>query len=221
MSETSDRGADDRPDPVDARPEHPPQKAVPDEAAPSEAVTQLTAFLSAAADGDAAARARAWRDAQAELRRIAKALLSREGQRGDLQTTVLIQEAYLRLDGGAKSVKWESRRQFFASAGKAMHRFLVDQGRKRGRRKRGGGRKAEELTDIADVFHDPDLAIDLDEALRRLAELDPDDAEIARLRSFCGLTNDQIAEALDCSARKIDLDWRRIRAQLMRWLSSE
>lgn len=191
----------------------------PSDPAPPDAITQLTTFLAAGADGDTAARERAWRAAQAELRRIAKALLRRESHCENLQTTVLVQEAYLRLVGNSRAVRWDNRRHFFSSAGKAMRRFLVEESRRRGTRKRGGGWRAGTFKDIAGVLGNPDAALDLDGALAKLEIQEVRKAQIVELLFFCELTIDETAEVLGCSPRQIDVEWRFIRVLLRQWLS--
>lgn len=190
--------------------------------------TEITTLLSAVGRGDSAAADRLWRLVYDELHRVARARMAREGRRGDLQTTVLVQEAYLRLmehdhDGAALPV---NRRHFFAAAANAMRQFLVDDARKRGRQKRGGGRTPAGIGEAvgageaaAALDADPAETLALDEALSRLRARDARKAEIVQLRYFAGLTIDETADVLEISPRQVDKEWRFARAWLHRELS--
>jgi RNA polymerase sigma factor (TIGR02999 family) len=134
-----------------------------------------------------------------------------------LQTTALVNEAFLRLLGGPPVV-WESRTHFFAVASTAMRRILVDYARNRDADKRGGEWQRVDLEEPAVVGRD-DLAqvIAIDQALTRLASFDPRQARIVELRFFVGLTEEEIAEQLQLSPRTVKRDWRVARA----WLQAE
>lgn len=190
--------------------------------------TQVTLLLSAAAGGDASAAERLMRVVYDELHQLAKAQLAHERRRGDLQTTVLVQEVYLRLlagkvghgnggNSGNGSVTPENRRQFFACAANSMRQFLVDHARKRDRLKRGGGRAAAEWNDDAvAVEFDADEVIAVDDALEKLAKLDPQAVELVKLRYFAGLSIDETAEVLGVSPRQVDKMWQYARSWLKR-----
>lgn len=192
--------------------------------------TQITALLAAVSDGDSAAAEQLWRLVYDELRRLAHARLACEGRRGDLQTTVLVQEAYLRLMGSRNgaangctgSDTPANRRYFFVAAANAMRQFLVDDARKRCRLKRGGGQQPVALGEVAATTncHPADI-LALDEALTRLRTLDERKAEIVQLRYFAGLTVDQTAEVLGISPRLVDKEWRFARAWLHRELCGD
>jgi RNA polymerase sigma factor (TIGR02999 family) len=153
--------------------------------------------------------------------------MAREGRRGDLQTTVLVQEAYLRLMGGDGAAVPANRRHFFAAAANAMRQFLVDDARKRGRHKRGGGRaRVDTRSSAANLGEtaaapdtDPAEVLALDEALPKLRAHDERKAEIVQLRYFAGLSVDETAEVLGLSARLVDKEWRFAKAWLHRELS--
>lgn len=182
--------------------------------------SQITFLLRAAADGDAAAAERLWQVVYDELHRVAKARMAQQGRRGDLQTTVLVQEAYLRLVGHDGASLPANRRHFFAAAANAMRCFLVDDARRRGRLKRGGGRQPGEFGGTAAALDaDPAATLAIDEALSKLQAQDERKAQIVQLRYYCGLTIDETAEVLGVSPRQIDSEWRFAKAWLHRELS--
>lgn len=152
-----------------------------------------------------------------ELRRIAAARLKSERPDHTLQATALVNEAYIKLVDQTR-VHWQNRAQFFAVAARAMRRILIDYARNRGRQKRGGGRIPVTLDD-ADSGPGADGRLDelleLDEALRRLAEIESRQARVVEMRFFAGATMEEIANTLDISAATADRDWRSARA----WLS--
>jgi RNA polymerase sigma-70 factor, ECF subfamily len=152
-----------------------------------------------------------------ELRRLAHHYM--EGQRPDhtLQTTALVNEAYLRL-AGRKRPNFADRSHFLAVAAKAMRQILVDHAKACQRQKRGGGASKVELDEAALVFPERTSAVlDLNEALEKLATLDSRKAEVVELRYFGGLTQDEIAEVLKISTVTVRRDWVFARA----WLYSE
>jgi RNA polymerase sigma factor (TIGR02999 family) len=182
--------------------------------------TQITSLLCAVGNGDAGAAEQLWRVVYDELHRVAKARMAHE-RRGDVQTTILVQEAYLRLvgtDGDGANIP-ANRRHFFAAAANAMRCFLVDDARRKGRQKRGGGRASVELWEAAAALEsDPAEVLALDEALAKLREYDPRKAEIVQLRYFAGLSTDETAEVLGLSPRQVDKEWRFAKAWLHRLL---
>ena len=181
--------------------------------------TQITSLLSAVSNGDAGAAERLWRAVYDELHGIAHARMACEGRHGDLQTTVLVQEAYLRLVGSEGAAIPANRRHFFAAAANAMRQFLVDDARKRGRQKRGAGQRPAELSEEpATIDCDPAEILSLDEALTRLRALSERKAEIVQLRYFAGLSVDETAEVLGISPRQVDKAWRFAKAWLHREL---
>lgn len=149
-----------------------------------------------------------------ELRRQAAGYLRRERSDHTLQTTALINEAYLRLAG--QNTQWQSRAHFFAIAAESMRRILVDYARNRNRDKRGGGAVKIELNE-AMVSAANEQAVDieaLDQALSRLAEFDQRQARIIELRYFAGLSEKETAEVLGISPSTVRLDWKMARAWL-------
>lgn len=155
-----------------------------------------------------------------ELHKQARRYLRRERQGHTLQTTALINEAYIKLIG-QNNVEWESRDHFFAIAAKMMRRILVDHARTKHREKRGGNDVKLPLDDaihIAVDERDVDL-IALDEALNRLEKLDEQQARIVELRYFSGLSLEQTAEALKISRATTARDWAMAKAWLHRELT--
>ncbi len=156
-----------------------------------------------------------------ELRRIASTKLKRERVGITLQTTALVHEAYLKLQGtGQDRIEWADQEHFMRAASLAMRRILVDHARWRKRAKRDGG-KQQPWADGIDVaipsLDLPDYLLDLDSALEKLATIDPTAAEIVQLRYFAGMTNAQAAETLGISPRSADRYWAFARA----WLFDE
>src|SRR5689334_14481974 len=124
-----------------------------------------------------------------ELRKLAAAQLANEQPGQTLQPTALVHEAYLRLVGGANPGQWNSRGHFFAAAAVAIRRILIDHARRKRSQKRGGGFLRRELEDLPLTLPEPqeDL-LALDAALRKLAAVQPQAAELVQLRYFAGLT---------------------------------
>ena len=180
---------------------------------------QITLLLGAAAQGDTAARDRLWSTVYDEIHRLARIQLGREGPGCSLQTTSLVNEAYLRLIGDGQ-VEWASRRHFFGAAARAMRRILVDDAYRRGRLKRGGDRMREPLLDEPPASgDDPIRLLAISEALEKLEQADPARAEVVMMRYFAGLSIDETAAALNVSPRTVDAGWRFARAWLRRELS--
>jgi RNA polymerase sigma factor (TIGR02999 family) len=155
-----------------------------------------------------------------ELRRMAARQLRSERSDHTLQPTALVHEAYGRLIGA--DITWNDRAHFFAVAARTMRRVLVDHARAVNRDKRGGGIVRVTLDENAAVSAtDPSDVLALDEALERLALMDPRKAEVVQLHFFGGLTYDEIAEALGISAATVDRDLRMARAWLFHALGGE
>jgi len=156
-----------------------------------------------------------------ELKRIAAAYLAREAHAQTLQTTALVNEAYLRLVG-VRSDRWESRTQFFALAAQIMRRILVDHARAQLGPKRGGGMQHLPLDSALPVTGDvPHRLIGLDDALTSLERLDPRKGKIVELRIFAGLSNTEIADVLEVSERTVMRDWQFAKAWLGRELDQD
>lgn len=168
---------------------------------------------------------RATQDAEAlltelydELRRLAHQRLQREAGNPSMQATELVHEAYMRMLGpeGRGRTGWNGRGHFFSAAAQAMRRILVDRARARGAVKRGGDRKRLEL-DLTSITLDevPVEVVELDEALRKLAELDPLRAELVSLRFFGGLSQREAAAILGLPITTADRHWAFARAWLL------
>jgi len=153
-----------------------------------------------------------------ELRRLAAEKLAHERPNQTLQATALVHEAYLRLADVEKVQHWNSRGHFFAAAAEAMRRILIENARGKAREKRGGGWRRvdfEELDVTTSVT--PDQLVALDDALVRLAALDPLAGELVKLRYFAGLALDQAAAVLGVSTATAYRHWAYARA----WLHSD
>lgn len=151
----------------------------------------------------------------ARLRDIAEEQLRREGPGHTLQPTALVNEAYLRLAG--QHTEWRGRSHFYAIAAQAMRRVLIDHARSRDSVKRGGGRRPIALSGAEPAA--PQSEVDLlalDEALERLARVDPDTARIVEMRFFGGMETDAIVEATGIPERTVRRHWVYAKAWLAR-----
>jgi len=182
-------------------------------AAPDE-VTQLLANWS---QGDHAAFARLTPLIYEELRRLARHYMERQSPGHTLQTTALVNEAYLRL-ADQRQPNFAHRSHFFAVAAKAMRQILVDHARASLRLKRGAGADKVELDEAALISPEqPTAILDLDDALERLGTVDSRAARGVELRYFGGLNQDEIAEVLKVSTMTVQRDWVFAKA----WLYAE
>ncbi|MFL6466605.1 MAG: sigma-70 family RNA polymerase sigma factor [Pyrinomonadaceae bacterium] len=155
-----------------------------------------------------------------ELKKIARNFMRGQRVGHTLQTTGLVNEAFVRLVDSNR-VNWQDRSHFFAISAQLMRRVLVDIARRKNSAKRGGERVQVSLAD--DVKAAPQRETDvvaLDEALERLAQLNPRHSRIVELKYFGGLTEDEIAETLNISVRTVRRDWNLARAWLFRELRS-
>jgi RNA polymerase sigma factor (TIGR02999 family) len=177
-------------------------------------VNEITHILSAMEQGDPNAAAQLWPLVYEELRGIARAQMAREPPGQTLDATALVHEAYLRL-GGDEGQAFANRRHFFAAAAQAMRRILVENVRRKGRDKHGGGRRREHADLDSLLAGGPaEELLALHEALERLAAHDPLKARLVELRFFAGLTLEQAAECLNISGSTADRSWRYARAWL-------
>jgi RNA polymerase sigma-70 factor (ECF subfamily) len=156
-----------------------------------------------------------------ELRRLAGYYMSRERPDHTLQPTALLHEAYLRLID-QRRVDWKNRAQFFGLAANMMRRVLVNHARDRAAGKRGGGAAKVTVSLAAGVFEQPDIdVIAVDEALEKLAELDPRKSRIVEFKFFSGLTTQEIAEVLGISTATVEREWTFARAWLYNALTGQ
>ena len=175
---------------------------------------QLTEYLIAWSEGDQGALAQLVPLVYSDLRRIAERHMRREPETHTLQTTALVNEAYLRL-AKARSLNWQNRAHFFAVAAQVMRHILVDMARGRNRERRGGGAKPLSLQE--ELIFSPERAtqvLALDDALIDLAKMDERKSRVVEMRFFAGLGVDEIAEVLKISPDTVTREWKRARAWL-------
>jgi RNA polymerase sigma factor (TIGR02999 family) len=155
-----------------------------------------------------------------ELRAIAHRRLAARGPGGTLSTTALVHEAYLKLVDQSRA-GWQDLAHFRALASLAMRHVLVDRARERSALKRGGGRRQITLDDEVMALEDQaEMLLQLDDALERLATVDPRLAQVVDCRFFGGLTEQETAEALGLTTRTVQRDWVKARVLLRRLLES-
>jgi RNA polymerase sigma factor (TIGR02999 family) len=182
---------------------------------------EVTQLLLAWGQGDQAAFEKLVPLVHKELRRLAHHYMAGERRQLTLQTTALVNEAYLRLID-SRQVQWQNRAQFFAISAQLMRRVMVDFARSRAAHKRGGEGHPVSLEEVAEVSQP--LGADfvaLDEALNALAAFDPRKSKIVELRFFGGLSVEETAVALKLSARTVKREWGVARAWLHRELTKK
>ncbi len=182
-------------------------------------VQEITDLLLAWGKGDQLALEKLMPLVYDELRRLARHYMNRQRPGHTLQTTALVNEAYLRLID-SRQVQWQNRAHFFAVSAQLMRRILVDFARARTNLKRGGGAQQVSFDQALEVSAErgADL-IALDDALKSLAAMNPRQSQIVELRYFGGLSEEETAEALKVSVRTVRRDWSLARAWLYRELS--
>ena len=168
---------------------------------------EISSLLHAWCDGDRSALEKLMPLVYEELHRLAHHYLLMERRGHTMQTTVLVNEAFLRLVK-SRQIEWQDRRHFFAISANLMRRILVDMARARGSRKRGGGVPQVSLDPDLHLVsrRDPDL-VRLDDALNMLSRFDPRKAKVVELRFFGGLSERETAEVLDVSVNTVKRDW--------------
>jgi len=181
----------------------------------------VTQLLRAWGDGDAGAFEQLVPLVYGELHRLARRYMAQERPGHTLQTTALVNEAYLRLVDSTHA-SWQNRTQFFAICAQVMRRILVDWARARQAAKRGGEAHPLELEEALVVSDKPgENLVALDDALRELAALDPRKSRVVELRFFGGLSVEESAEVLDVSVETVMRDWKFAKTWLRRELSKE
>ena len=186
-------------------------------------MSDVTRILSEIESGDPSAAEQLLPLVYEELRKLATTRLAQEKPGQTLQATALVHEAYLRLvgsepGGGPDAVSWNSRGHFFGAAAEAMRRIVVEHARYKGRLKRGGQRQRVDLDSNCSIQEPPSLdLVALDDALTRLAAIEPAKAALVKLRFFAGLTMPQSAVALGVSLATAERYWTFAKA----WLYSE
>jgi RNA polymerase sigma factor (TIGR02999 family) len=182
---------------------------------------QVTALLLAWTDGDRAALEQLIPLVHAELLKIARRYMAREKAGHTLQSTALVNEAYLRMVD-MQRVAWQNRAHFFAVAAQVMRHILVDLARSKNFQKRGRGIPIVPLEEARDVASTPVYdVLGLNSALERLTRIDPRRGQVVELRIFGGLTIDETAAALNISADTVTRDWSLAKAWLARELAGE
>jgi RNA polymerase sigma factor (TIGR02999 family) len=180
---------------------------------------EITQLLAAWREGNQAALDELYPLVYDELHRLARRYMSRERKGHTLQTTALINEAYVRLVD-QRNVQWANRSHFFAISAQIMRRILIDHARRHSYAKRGGGARQVSLDETATMAQgDFSEFLRLDEALKSLAQLDPRRSQVVELRYFGGLNNEEIAGVLNISENTVIRDWNMARAWLYRQLS--
>jgi RNA polymerase sigma factor (TIGR02999 family) len=187
------------------------------EAAPDRPFAEVTLLLSRLKAGDRSALDRLMPLVHDELRRLAGAHMRRERADHTLQATALAHEAYMRMVD-LDRIDWRDRAHFFAVAAGVMRRILIDHARKRRAARRGGGAPHVPLEEGLRLADDrPEELVDLDEALDRLAAMDPRQARIVEMRFFGGLSVEETGAVLGISPRTVKREWAVARA----WLKAE
>ena len=177
---------------------------------------EITQLLSAWSNGDQKALDKLMPLVYEELHRLAARYMRRENPGHTLQTSALVNEAYIKLIG-QKNVQWQNRAHFFGIAAQLMRRILVDHARTHGALKRGAGASRLPLDETAIVALDRSTDfILIDDALRNLARIDPSKSRIVEMRFFGGLTTEEIAEVEKVSPSTIEREWRKAKAWLYR-----
>jgi len=185
-------------------------------------MNEVTRILSIVEQGDPSAAEQLLPLVYDELRKLAAQKLAQEKPGQTLEATALVHEAYIRLVGDDKAHDWNSRGHFFAAAAEAMRRILVENARRKGRLKRGGDLRRQDIQ-----IHEPAIegpatdVLAIDEALEQLAREHPAKAELVKLRYFAGLTLPEAASALGISPATADRHWKFARAWLSRRLRQD
>jgi RNA polymerase sigma factor (TIGR02999 family) len=180
-------------------------------------MTSVTHILQAVERGEGQAAEQLLPLVYTELRRLAAHKMAGENPGQTLQPTALVHEAWLKLVG-QQDRQWQNRTHFFAAAAEAMRQILTDNARRKLRLRHGGGQQRVELEECAEAVKSKDEHIlAVDEALEKLARLDPPRAEVVKLRYFVGLTIPEIAEVMGISEPTAKRYWSFARA----WLSEE
>ncbi len=181
-----------------------------------QSVSSVTELLVKAREGDSSALANVFPLIYDELRRLAKQQLQHEPDGHTLSPTALVHEAYIRLIDYSR-MEWNGRSHFLAVAATAMRRILVDHARSHRSAKRGGALKRVPIESVElGTEERADLLIAVDEALVRLKDVDPRQAQVVECRFFGGMTEDETAEALGIGVRTAKRDWAKAKVWLHR-----
>jgi RNA polymerase sigma factor (TIGR02999 family) len=181
---------------------------------PTSSSENVSELLVAWSEGDQAALDQLTPLVYDELHRLARRYMRRESPGHTLQTSALVNEAYLKLVD-QREVRWQNRSHFFGIAAQLMRRILVDHARSHGRAKRGGN--ALRLSLDSTVIMSKEGIVDLvaiDDALSKLAKFDQQKSRIVEMKFFGGLSTNEVAECLHVSSRTIEREWRKAKAWL-------
>lgn len=182
---------------------------------------EITHLLVAWSEGDESALAQLAPLIQSELHRLAHHYMSRERPGHLLQTSALVNEAYVRLIDW-KNVRWQNRAHFFGVAAQMMRRILVDFAREKQYLKHGGGTFQVSLSEAASfVVHPHTDLVALDDALTALGKVDPRKVRVVEMRFFAGLSVEEVADVLKVSKETVMRDWRLAKVWLLRELEGE
>ncbi|HMV52052.1 MAG TPA: sigma-70 family RNA polymerase sigma factor [Blastocatellia bacterium] len=184
-------------------------------------IKEVTQLLRAWTRGEEGAKEELYQLVYDELRRLAHRYMSRENPGNTLQTTALVNDAYLKL-ADTKNLNWQNRAHFFAVSANIMRHILVDHARANRAERRGGDAQQVGLEDIIEIpqpLHKDVLA--LNDALDQLAKVDERKSQVVELRYFGGLSVEETAEVLKVSADTVMRDWRLAKAWLLRELSGD
>jgi RNA polymerase sigma factor (TIGR02999 family) len=177
---------------------------------------EVTQLLQAWGSGDKKALDQLLPIVYAELHHLAAGYMRKESPGHTLQTSALVNEAYIKLVD-QKNVRWQNRAHFFGIAAQLMRRILVDHARSRARVKRGAGAQKLSLNEATIVTNESaEEFLSLDEALSRLAQMDAQKSRIVEMKIFCGLNTKEIAEVVKVSPSTIEREWRKAKAWLHR-----
>ena len=187
----------------------------------STSIKEVTQLLRAWMRGEEGAKEELYQMVYEELRRQAHRYMSRENPGHTLQTTALVNEAYLKL-ADTNNLNWQDRAHFFAVSANVMRHILVDHARAHRAERRGGDAQQVGLEDIIEIPQAPNKdVLALNDALNRLAKVDDRKSRVVELRYFGGLSVEETAEVLKVSADTVMRDWRLAKAWLLRELSGE
>jgi RNA polymerase sigma factor (TIGR02999 family) len=185
-------------------------------------MADVTQILSQIEHGDASAACQLLPLVYDELRSLAAQKLAHEKPGQTLSATALVHEAFIRLVDADPGQHWDSRGHFFAAAAEAVRRILVENARRKARVKHGGGRHRVDLENVAILDEGPqEELIALDEALARFARMEPQKAELVKLRYFAGFSIDEAADLLQISRSTAKRYWIYARAWLLAELADE
>lgn len=183
---------------------------------------EITLILDAIGRGEAQAAEQLLPAMYDDLRRLAAKRLAQEAPGQTLQATALVHEAYVRLVGSDEEQKWDHRGHFFTAAAEAMRRLLIENARRKQSLKHGGAQQRVDLQQAELVVAVPaDQLLEVNEALEKLAQESPQEAELVKLRYFAGLTLEEAAAALDISRATASRYWAYARAFLYEAISGE